>query len=115
MTKRLRLIAPFALTLLPLAPSIGLAQTPGRITVQYQNSPLSQVIRGLAAYSGSTIIVGRDAGDPDVTATLRDVEWRLALDRILAPHALIARSDPTGIIRIENGGRSLPSSSRTPR
>ena len=99
MTKRLRLIAPFALTL--LAPSIGLAQLPGAITVEFYNAPLSQVIRGFAAYSGSTIIVARDAGDPSVTASLRDVDWRLGLDRILAPHALIAWSDPSGIIRVE--------------
>lgn len=102
MTKRLRLVAGFvALALPPLSPSLGQAQPPGAVTVEYQNAPLSQVIRGFATYSGTTIIVTRDAGDAPVTASIREVDWQVGLDRILETHALVARRDPSGIIRIE--------------
>ena len=105
MTKRPRLTAAVALALLAVSPSIGVAQAPRLITVEVFNAPLSQVIRGFATYSGSTIVVARDVGDPEVTGTIHNLDWRLGLDRILETHALIARPDLSGGIRIERRRR----------
>jgi ferric-dicitrate binding protein FerR (iron transport regulator) len=101
MSKRLFLGAGFALTLLALSPSIGRAQVGGRITVEWQNAPLSDVVRGFATFSGRTIVLARDAGDPEVTAAYQNIDWQLALDLILERLALVARVDSSGVIRIE--------------
>ncbi|MFN2566405.1 MAG: hypothetical protein ABR499_15525 [Gemmatimonadaceae bacterium] len=101
MRRRLYLAAGFALTLLALSPSIGRAQERARITVEWQNAPLSHVIRAFAAFSGRTIVLAPDVGDPDVTASFQDVDWQRALGIILATRALDARVDASGVIRIE--------------
>ena len=101
MTKRLRLTAGFALTSLTLASSIGLAQAPRPVTVEFQNAPLSQVMRAFGTYSGSIIVLAPDVGDPEMTATIENVDWRLALDRIVDTRALVARTGASGVIRIE--------------
>jgi ferric-dicitrate binding protein FerR (iron transport regulator) len=101
MSKRLFLGAGFALTLLALSPSIGRAQAGGRITVEWQNAPLSDVVRGFATFSGRTIVLAPDAGDPEVTAAYQNIDWQLALDLILERLGLVARVDSSGVIRIE--------------
>jgi type II secretory pathway component HofQ len=101
MIKRPRLTYGFAITLLAFSPSIVRAQAPRLITVEYQNAPLSQVIRGFAAFSGRAIVVAPDAGDPEVTASMKNVDWQVGLDRILESQALVARPDTSGVVRIE--------------
>jgi ferric-dicitrate binding protein FerR (iron transport regulator) len=101
MFKRLYLAAGFAVTLLALSPSVTHAQEARRGTFEWQNAPLSHVVRAFAAFSGRTIIVAPDVGDPEVTASFQDVDWRSALELILAAHALAARVDASGNIRIE--------------
>jgi type II secretory pathway component HofQ len=96
-----RLTYGFAITLLAFSPSLVRAQAPRLITVEYQSAPLSQVIRGFAAFSGRAIVVAPDAGDPDVTASINNVDWQVGLDRILEAHALVARPDTSGVVRIE--------------
>ena len=101
MIKCPRLTYGFAVTLLAFSPSIVRAQAPRLITVEYQNAPLSQVIRGFAAFSGRAIVVSPDAGDPEVTASIENVDWRVGLDRILESQALVARPDTSGVVRVE--------------
>jgi type II secretory pathway component HofQ len=101
MIERPRLTYGFAITLLAFSPSIVRAQVPRLITVEYQNAPLSQVIRGFAAFSGRAIVVAPDAGDPEVTASMKNVDWQVGLDRILESQALVARPDTSGVVRIE--------------
>lgn len=36
-----------------------------------------------------------------MTASLKDVEWQRALDLVLQRHEVVARVEPTGVIRIE--------------
>lgn len=90
-----------ALALLVLPPSVVCAQTLGRITVEYQNAPLSEVIRAFATYSGRTISVASDVGDPLVTAVVHEVDWRLGLDQILETQALVARLQTPDVMRVE--------------
>ena len=73
MSKRLCLAAAFALTLLALSPSIGSAQAGRGITVEWQNAPLSHVVRAFATLSGRTIVVGGGlAGLTVATNLVRD-------------------------------------------
>ena len=101
MSKRLCLAAAFALTLLALSPSIGSARAGRGITVEWQNAPLSHVVRAFATLSGRTIVVAPDVGDPEVTASVQAADWQRALDVVLATRGLVARVDASGIIRIE--------------
>src|ERR1044072_1872313 len=79
-----------ALALLVAPPSLLSGQTQQRITVEYQNDPLSEVVRGFAAFSGRTIGVAPDVGDPLVTAVVLDVDWLAGLDQILETQSLVA-------------------------
>jgi ferric-dicitrate binding protein FerR (iron transport regulator) len=104
MFKRLCLAAGFTAALLALSPSIGGAQEARRVRFEWENAPLSQVVRAFAAFSGRTIVVAPDVGDPAVTATVQSVDWRAALELILVAHGLVARADASGNIRIEKEG-----------
>jgi type IV pilus assembly protein PilQ len=93
-----------AVVALALSPSTGRAQTTPageKITLEWQNARLSDVVRAFAKFSGRTIAVAPDVGDPEITAYVQDVEWQRALDLILATRALVARTDASGVIRIE--------------
>jgi hypothetical protein len=58
------------------------------------------VIRGLSAFSGRTITVPRDIGNPVVNISLSDVHWRRALDLIVERQGFVAKDDPSGVIMI---------------
>ena len=90
-----------ALALLVAPPSFLSGQTQQRITVEYQNAPLSEVVRGFAAFSGRTIGVAPDVGDPLVTALVRDVDWLVGFDQILETQSLVARPQGAGVVRVE--------------
>jgi type II secretory pathway component HofQ len=98
MSKRLCLTAGFVLTLLAAPALSAHAQN---VTMEWQNAPLSQVIRAFARFSGRTIVLASDVGDPEVTASLQNVDWQRALGLVLARLGLVERVDPTGVIRVE--------------
>jgi type II secretory pathway component HofQ len=112
MSVRLGLVAVLAFSSLALAPSIGQAQTQRVVTVEWQNAPLSRVVEAFATFSGQTVAVAPNVGDPEVTATLRNVDWRFALDTILARQGLIARVDASGVLRIEKRVPGAPTGNR---
>jgi type II secretory pathway component HofQ len=101
MSKRLYLAAGFTFSLLAFSPPASHAQIAQRITVEWQNAPLSHVVRALSAFSGQTIVVAPDVGDPELTVSVQNVDWRRALDLALASRALVARADAAGVIHIE--------------
>jgi type II secretory pathway component HofQ len=101
MSKRSYFAAALAAALLAIAPSASRAQTAREVTVEWQNAPLSQVVRAFAALSGRTIVVAPEVGDPELTVSLRNVEWQRALDLVLVAHALVARVDASGVIHVE--------------
>ena len=49
------------------------------------------MIENFAAFAGRNIVLAPDVGDSHVTADIRNVEWQLGLDQILAPLGLVAR------------------------
>jgi type II secretory pathway component HofQ len=77
------------------------ASVAAKITVEWQNVPLSQVIEAFAKFSGRTIVLASDAGQLEVTVAFQNLDWRLVLDAILEKQALVARVDASGVIRVE--------------
>lgn len=70
------------------------------ITVSYDNANISDVIAGFAAFSGKSIVVGKDV-QATVTATITNQPWDIALHQILQAQGLSAREDYPGIIRVD--------------
>ncbi len=111
-------IAP-ALAAAPVAPSAPAPVTPAarpvperlfqqtaqstqpRITVTYQDADIRDVLAAFAAFSGRTIVVGRDV-QGTVTAEVRDQPWDVALQSILEAQGLAANEDQYGIITVDS-------------
>jgi type IV pilus assembly protein PilQ len=72
-----------------------------RITVTYQDSDIRDVLAAFAAFSGRTIVVGKDV-QGTVTAEVRDQPWDVALQSILASQQLAASEDQYGIITVDS-------------
>ena len=72
-----------------------------RITVTYQDSDIRDVLAAFAAFSGRTIVVGKDVLGT-VTAEVRDQPWDVALQSILASQQLAASEDQYGIITVDS-------------
>ena len=100
MFARLCLTAGVAVAL-ALSPSVASAQAGQRVTMEWQSAPLNDVVRAFARFSGRTITVAPDVGNPEITASIQDADWHYALDTILATRGLFARVDASGVIRIQ--------------
>ena len=73
-----------------------------RITVQWDNASIEDVIAGFAAFSGRTIILGK-AITGNVTAEVKNQPWDVALRAILQGQGLAASEDPvSGIITVDS-------------
>lgn len=76
--------------------------TQPRITVTYQDADIRDVIAAFAAFSGRTIVVGRQVGGT-ITAEIRDQPWDVALLAILQTNGLALSEDPSsGIITVDS-------------
>ena len=84
-------------------PSAKRAAPPGepRITVTWDNASIADVVAGFAAFSGRTIILGKDVKGT-VTAEIKDQPWSQAFQAILATQGLSAQEMPGGIIRVDS-------------
>src|SRR5436190_4311069 len=74
------------------------AQAP-RITVQWDNASIEDVIAGFAAFSGRTIILGRDIKG-NVTAEIKNQPWDLAMYAVLQSQGLAVKTMPGGILMV---------------
>jgi type IV pilus assembly protein PilQ len=72
-----------------------------RITVTYQDADVRDVVAAFAAFSGRTIVVGREIKGT-VTAEVRDQPWDVALRAILQSQGLAAVEDASGIIMVDS-------------
>src|SRR5438552_2168734 len=63
-----------------------------RITVQWDNASIEDVIAGFAAFSGRTIILGKDIKG-NVTAEVKNQPWDLALNAVLESQGLGVKYD----------------------
>jgi ferric-dicitrate binding protein FerR (iron transport regulator) len=100
-SKRLLLAAGFAIAALTTSPSASSAQAPKRVTVEYQNARLADVVRAFASLSGQSIVLAPNAADLQVTASFTNVDWKVALDDILARQGLVCYEDAIGVLRVE--------------
>jgi len=71
-----------------------------RITVVWDRASIADVIAGFAAFSGRTIILGKDVKG-EVTAEIRNQPWPQAFKAILASQGLSAQEMAGGIIRVD--------------
>ena len=85
------------------APSLLRPQqsTARRISMQFTNTPIQDVLLTFAAFSGKSIVPGSTVQGL-VTADIRDQPWDIALRAILARHGLVAQEDEYGIIVVDN-------------
>src|SRR2546423_6480842 len=72
------------------------------ITVTFQDTDIRDVIASFAAFSGRTIVVGKDVAGT-VTAEVKNQPWDVALRAILSGQGLAASEDPiSGIITVDS-------------
>ena len=89
----------------PPAPVLAAAhaeQQP-RITVTWDKADISDVVAGFAAFSGKTIILGKDIKGT-VSAEIKNQPWPEAFAAVLATQGLQAIELPGGIIRVDSPG-----------
>jgi len=78
------------------------AQQPApRITVTWDRANIADVVAGFAAFSGRTIILGKDIKG-EVTAEIKNQPWTEAFAAVLATQGLQAIELPGGIIRVDS-------------
>ncbi|HXM39558.1 MAG TPA: AMIN domain-containing protein [Gemmatimonadales bacterium] len=70
-----------------------------RITVQWDNADIEDVIAGFAAFSGRTIIMGKGITGK-VTAEIKNQPWDLALNAVLEAQGLAVQTLPGGIFNV---------------
>ena len=70
-----------------------------RITVQWDNASIEDVVAGFAAFSGRTIILGKDIKG-NVTAEVKNQPWDLALNAVLESQGLAVKTLPGGIFTV---------------
>ncbi|MBA2706197.1 MAG: AMIN domain-containing protein [Gemmatimonadaceae bacterium] len=86
---------------LRLTPASAQSDQP-RITVTYQDADIRDVIAAFAAFSGRTIVVGKDVAGT-ITAEIKNQPWDVALRAILQGQGLAAGEDAvSGIITVDS-------------
>ena len=70
-----------------------------RITVQWDAASIEDVVAGFAAFSGRTIIVGKDIKGT-VTAEIKNQPWDLAFNAVLESQGLSVVTLPGGIFNV---------------
>ncbi len=85
----------------PVAATMTAAAPAPRITVTWDRANIADVIAGFAAFSGRTIILGKDLKS-EVTAEIKNQPWTEAFAAVLATQGLQAIELPGGIIRVDS-------------
>ncbi|HET8713247.1 MAG TPA: AMIN domain-containing protein [Gemmatimonadales bacterium] len=70
-----------------------------RITVQWDNASIEDVVAGFAAFSGRTIILAKGITG-NVTAEIKNQPWDLALNAVLESPGLAVQTLPGGILNV---------------
>jgi len=71
-----------------------------RITVTWDRASIADVVAGFAAFSGRTIIIGKDVKG-EVSAEVKNQPWPMAFQAVLASQGLSAQEMAGGIIRVD--------------
>jgi type IV pilus assembly protein PilQ len=70
-----------------------------RITVQWDNASIEDVVAGFAAFSGRTIVISKNITG-NVTAEIKNQPWDLALNAVLESQGLAVQTLPGGIFNV---------------
>ena len=71
------------------------------ITVDFDKTPINEVVRAFAKYSGRSIVIGSGVKG-EVTMTIVDQPWPYAFEAVLASQGLSAVEMRGGIIRVDD-------------
>jgi len=85
------------------ATMVGRGMEEPRITVHWDRASIADVVAGFAAFSGRTIIIGKDVKG-EVTAEVKNQPWPMAFQAILGSQGLSAQEMAGGIIRVDAPG-----------
>nr|MBA3893076.1 AMIN domain-containing protein [Gemmatimonadales bacterium] len=85
------------------ATAVSYAREEPRLTVNWDRASIADVVAGFAAFSGRTIIIGKDVKG-EVTAEVKNQPWPMAFQAILASQGLSAQEMAGGIIRVDAPG-----------
>ena len=88
-------------TVAPEAPPAAVASAEPRITVTWDRADIADVVAGFAAFSGRTIILGKDIKGA-VSAEITNQPWHQAFLAVIATQGLQAVELPGGIIRVDS-------------
>jgi len=92
--------SPYAAEAPATLPSALQSQQP-RITVTYDSASVADVMAGLAAFSGRSIVLGKSVKGT-VTAEIKNQPWDVAVQVILASQGRSAVEEESGIIRVDD-------------
>ena len=84
-----------------------------RITVTYEDADIRDVLAAFAAFSGRTIVAGKDI-EGKITAEIRDQPWDVALEALLNAQGLAKSEDSNGIITVDSYANVLLRQSSEP-
>lgn len=84
----------------PPAPAQPAAPEQPRITVNFQEADIRDVLASFAEFTGRSIVPGSGV-QGSVTATIREQPWDVALQTILRAYGLAAQELPSGIIQVD--------------
>ncbi len=84
-----------------------------RITVTWDRASVEEVVAGFAAFSGRTIIVGKNVTGT-ISAEIRNQPWDLAFNAVLESQGLAAQVLPGGIINVQDKKTLAASDSTVP-
>ena len=85
----------------PAPVTLAEQQPAARITVTWDKANIGDVVAGFAAFSGRTIVLGKDVKG-EVTAEIKNQPWTEAFAAVLATQGLQAIELPGGIIRVDS-------------
>jgi len=74
---------------------------PPRVTAEFRNSPLVEVLDVLAGKAGANIVIAPEVdGKATVTMRFQDIPWEDALEALVKTAGYAAVTEPSGIVRI---------------
>jgi type IV pilus assembly protein PilQ len=84
-----------------VAPYQPAVQQPPRITMNWENADIHDVIAAFSAFSGRTIILAKGTESTKISANISDQPWDVALRVVLNANGLDAVEDPSGILVVD--------------
>jgi type IV pilus assembly protein PilQ len=91
----------------------NVVQEQPRITVTFQEADIRDVLGTFAEFTGRSIVPGSSVSG-NVTASIRNQPWDVALQSILNAHGLAAQEMPSGIIQVDAREALLSRQSQDP-